>query len=363
MTTNKRRPRMRRSNTPPPPSVGERRPSQLPIPPPGALPREALVEEDEQEDEAMLAALEPTPALPPVAPRAPSAPPAPSRAPTPASAPPPPAPVAEEREEEEEDDDEDDASPEAPAAPAASAPPPHAARADDADEDEDEDGEEDGEEEANDEDEQDEEEDDDEQDEQDEDGDEDAHDEAVTAKPGEVAASVRSPGEAAEVEAERRLDAPTPPPSTSRWLPIAALAAVALGVFLWVRMRREPPRPPVLNAAVSASAAPVPPRLPTLSTAEPDVDRSLDDASVLDFSAAKAERKEAVLALEKHDLPKALDLATQAIGHDPQDAEGWLILGAAQIYRGDFVASQKAFKSCVEQAKVGRRDECAALMR
>jgi Tfp pilus assembly protein PilF len=83
---------------------------------------------------------------------------------------------------------------------------------------------------------------------------------------------------------------------------------------------------------------------------------------VLDFEAAKAERKEAVIALEKHDIPKALDLATQATGHDPQTAEGWLILGAVHIYRGDFKGSREAFKTCVDVAKVGRRDECEALL-
>ncbi len=358
MTINKRRSRLRRSNTPPPPAVGDFRVSQLPIPPPAALPHEHESEHEdehaESEDEEALDRVlyQPTPALPPVAPQRPdatlaSAAPAKPAAPAASAKPPPPAasakpppPAASAK----------SAAPAAPAKPLAPVTPPPVEEKDYEDEAGDEDEEE--EDEALEEEKRAEEE------EEQEEGDEEPSAPADDAETTEIEA-VGAPRHDAETEP---LAAP-PAPATPRWIPLAILVATAVGVLLWVRFRGHDaqPTPRVVAPVVSASVAALP-RLPTLSTAEPDIDRSLDDASVLDFEAAKAERKQAVLALEKHDIVKALDLATQAVGHDPQDAEGWLILGAAHIYKGDFVNSRNAFKTCVDVAKVGRRDECAALL-
>ena len=157
--------------------------------------------------------------------------------------------------------------------------------------------------------------------------------------------------------------AAAPSSGMPRWVPLAVLVAVAVGVILFVRARgREAPAPrPSDTTTVATMSAPLP-RIPVLSTAEPVVDMTQDDASAIDIETAKTDRVEAVKALEKHDIPRALDLAAQATAHDPANAEGWLILGATHIYRGDFVQSQKAFKTCVDIAKVGRRDECAALL-
>jgi cytochrome c-type biogenesis protein CcmH/NrfG len=81
----------------------------------------------------------------------------------------------------------------------------------------------------------------------------------------------------------------------------------------------------------------------------------------LDPDAAASERREAVKALEKRDIPHALDLAQDAVDHDPGDAESWLVLGAVHLYKNDGKAAQQAFKECAEKAKIGRRDHCLAL--
>jgi cytochrome c-type biogenesis protein CcmH/NrfG len=69
-----------------------------------------------------------------------------------------------------------------------------------------------------------------------------------------------------------------------------------------------------------------------------------------------------VNALEKADVPRALEMAQFAALHDPDDAESWLTLAAVHLYRNDPPAAAQAFKDCVEKAKVGRRDHCVALL-
>jgi hypothetical protein len=337
MTTNKRRPHMRRSNTPPPPPVGERRASQLPIPPPAALPSETVeahepIHEEEEEDASNRVPYDPTPAMPPVAPPRPDATLAsatPAKAPAPAPTPTPT--KVDEKDYEEEEDEEEEG---------------------DAEEGEEEEGEEEEEEEGE---------------EEEEEEEEDEEPDAPAAAADEVGTTeteaIRAPAHEAPAESDGEPIAAAPTAATPRWIPIAIVVATFVGVLLWVRFHGRDARPaPHVEAPVASTTVSAAPRLPTLSTAEPEINRALDDASVLDFEAAKAERKAAVLALEKRDVPTALDLATQATAHDPQDAEGWLILGAAHIYRGDYLNSRKAFKTCVDVAKVGRRDECEALL-
>jgi cytochrome c-type biogenesis protein CcmH/NrfG len=100
---------------------------------------------------------------------------------------------------------------------------------------------------------------------------------------------------------------------------------------------------------IPAPAA-APPAASTLDTADDE------------HEIARQARLESKGALERHDLPHALDAAERAVLYDPDDAEGWLLLGAAHIDRGNYGAAQKAFKECVAKAKLGDRQECLWLL-
>ena len=80
--------------------------------------------------------------------------------------------------------------------------------------------------------------------------------------------------------------------------------------------------------------------------------------------AEAAEKKNASQqALEHGKVGLSIELGERAVELDPTDADGWLILGAAYMQRGDNKNARRCFTSCVEKATTGQRKECAAMMR
>jgi cytochrome c-type biogenesis protein CcmH/NrfG len=117
-------------------------------------------------------------------------------------------------------------------------------------------------------------------------------------------------------------------------------------------------RPAPALARAPSSATPAVPAVPQPVQAD-----TSEQAPAGDREAARLARRESQQALERHDLPHALEAAERAVLFDPEDAEGWLLLGAAHIDRGNNLAAQRAFKQCVGKAKLGDRQECLALIR
>ena len=86
-------------------------------------------------------------------------------------------------------------------------------------------------------------------------------------------------------------------------------------------------------------------------------------AAVVDTrEVARAERSEVVNALEIGDLRRAGEVARRAVVHDPSEADGWLLLVAAEIELGHQEAANLALRACAERATHGPRGECVALM-
>jgi hypothetical protein len=201
---------------------------------------------------------------------------------------------------------------------------------------------------------------------------------AVSLEGDETGEDARAPGIAAQhgddgddARAPPRDDARpfVPVPGAGLWLSRAVLlAALALAVFFVVRGRLG-----ARHGAALAGVVPVAPATATVavdSAAAPSIALSVTPEEVtapdLDASASELahyEREEAKRALEARRFRDGLEIAQRAVEHDSGDAEGWLILAAACLDRGDYASAQRAYKSCVERVKGGRRAECLALLR
>ncbi|HEY2509216.1 MAG TPA: hypothetical protein VGI39_00035, partial [Polyangiaceae bacterium] len=59
----------------------------------------------------------------------------------------------------------------------------------------------------------------------------------------------------------------------------------------------------------------------------------------------------------------AVEAASRATTLEPNEAAGWLLLGAAQQELGHTKESHAAFTSCVKFAKRGSVRECRAMLR
>ena len=146
---------------------------------------------------------------------------------------------------------------------------------------------------------------------------------------------------------------------------VAACAMLCLVAFITGRARHE--------SIGLASAAEV--SQPRAEPAEPaplagdSVAPAIEDSPLaqpepaiepeVDVLAAKQEKRRSQAALERLDVPKAIDLGEQSVAHDPTDAEAWLILGAAYQAKGDATNMRRAFRECIAQGRGGRRSECA----
>jgi hypothetical protein len=80
-------------------------------------------------------------------------------------------------------------------------------------------------------------------------------------------------------------------------------------------------------------------------------------------SAALTTKNSSQQALEQGKVGLAIELGEHAVELDPTDADGWLILGAAYMQRGDNKNARRCFASCVKQATAGAKKECAAMLR
>ncbi len=112
-------------------------------------------------------------------------------------------------------------------------------------------------------------------------------------------------------------------------------------------VRRAPPAAsiPLAEARAVASPAPEPSR-----------------AAPRPVETARSEREKARRAPERGQARPAADAAARATALDANDAEGWLLLGAADLALGDALAARSAFAHCVAQAKTGPVRACRALL-
>ncbi len=67
-------------------------------------------------------------------------------------------------------------------------------------------------------------------------------------------------------------------------------------------------------------------------------------------------------ALDIGDLRRAGEVARRAVEHDPSEADGWLLLVAAEIELHHQEAANNALAACAARAAHGPRGECLALM-
>ena len=105
--------------------------------------------------------------------------------------------------------------------------------------------------------------------------------------------------------------------------------------------------------AVTAAATPTP--MPTVVDSTP--------APVVPQSTPAEDRKEAQRLLSKHALAEAITVAQRSTLGEPENATGWLLLGAAQMEAGHGRDATASFRSCAKLAKVGPVGECRAFAR
>ena len=139
-----------------------------------------------------------------------------------------------------------------------------------------------------------------------------------------------------------------------RGLAAIVSGAVALaGVLCGAALAKPHPAPAPVPAV--AAVAP-PPVVDDIPEPPPPV-----EAPVVQAPApvpAKALRESARASLVKHELPEAIAAADDATTAAPEEAEGWLLLGAAQLEAGHATQAQQTFRTCVRVAKSGPVGEC-----
>ena len=67
--------------------------------------------------------------------------------------------------------------------------------------------------------------------------------------------------------------------------------------------------------------------------------------------------------LARGNKTRALTLARQAVSANPDDADAWLVLGAACQASGDVAGAREAYRSCVGRARTADVSECRLLLR
>lgn len=110
-----------------------------------------------------------------------------------------------------------------------------------------------------------------------------------------------------------------------------------------------PPLPVVQPLPVAELSAEV------VAAAQAPVVAAAPDAAVL--------RKRAERALEQGKKDEALSLSEGAVAASPEQAEGYLLLGAAYELLGDTVKARESYRRCAEVATRGPRGECQSLSR
>ena len=122
-------------------------------------------------------------------------------------------------------------------------------------------------------------------------------------------------------------------------------------------MTAAPTTSPPVVAATTAAA----PREPTPMPAQVRELAAIAASSARE--SAKTERFEAQVALELGDIVRAEKVAQHAVENDPTDADGWLLLTAAQLELNQVEASRASLRSCAEKATRGPHWECVALLK
>lgn len=121
--------------------------------------------------------------------------------------------------------------------------------------------------------------------------------------------------------------------------------------------------PPIATTTATATPAPEPPA-PIEKAAPPPQAPATTPAEQLarDRAAAKKERLEAQTALEVGDARRAALAARRATTLDPSEAQGWLVLVAAELDCKRPVAANEALASCLKLATRGPRGECIGMV-
>jgi tetratricopeptide (TPR) repeat protein len=114
-----------------------------------------------------------------------------------------------------------------------------------------------------------------------------------------------------------------------------------------------PASPPAVTQHAEPSAAPA-----RVVEAPPEPSETTRDPV-----EAKRKKRESQSLLERGKAGAAIDAGEAAVALDPEDAEAWLILGAAYQQKGDAKRAREAFSQCLKQGKRGPKAECAAMLR
>jgi len=145
-----------------------------------------------------------------------------------------------------------------------------------------------------------------------------------------------------------------------RGLAAIVIGAVALAGVLCFAAMLKPHAPAAAVAAAPVSmpepvvvqAAP-PPAPVEISAPEPVLEPEPTPAV-----PAKELREKARILLTHRQVPEAIATADEAAKAEPADAEGWLLLGAAQLEAGHATDAKETFRTCTHVAKTGPVGEC-----
>jgi hypothetical protein len=153
------------------------------------------------------------------------------------------------------------------------------------------------------------------------------------------------------VEEDEPLELPRTP---RRGLAAIVIGAVALAGVLCVAAMMKPPA-----AAPVVASSP-----PPVEVAPPaEVPPPVEVAPVVPAVPAKELREKARSELTQRKLTDAIASAEEATKVEPEDAEGWLLLGAAQMEAGRAGDARESFRTCAHVAKTGPVGECRSFAR
>jgi hypothetical protein len=121
---------------------------------------------------------------------------------------------------------------------------------------------------------------------------------------------------------------------------------------------------PVARTSAPTTSAPVAAASPAavVATQEAATPAPLP-AATAPAKTAREERDAARRALEAGHARDALAAAERATALDPKDADGWLLIGAANQTMGHAKEARAAFTTCVKTAKRGPVRECRSMLR
>jgi hypothetical protein len=198
-----------------------------------------------------------------------------------------------------------------------------------------------------------------------------------------VAAVVHATGMRAGATASREASAPSLAPGTlvaaaAAQPPIEPTVAPALTTDTVASSpvapaAAEPAQPPpevppaAVEGVVAPAAAPAPALVGPALVGEIAGPKPSSGGAATDEPndphAALAAKQESQRALDLGKVALSIEAGERSVRLDATDAEAWLILGAAYLQHGGGAQARRSFTSCVQLAKRGPRNECAALLR